>query len=481
LGGQAPGYVLEDLASYNGVYVNGIRIAETRQLVDGDLIQIGDYRLVLQDDEAAEEDPIPMVSEDPKLGIPTPPTVSPLRTSNASFLDKPNRLVMLAGPTPGQEYPLVDDRLTIGRAEDATISVNHNSVSRLHCEVHALGEGRFEIVDKGSSNGVRVNGVDLRRGIVDAGDIIELGDVKFKFVGQGQLFRPGASESQQLAAISHRTASVVTARRSTSVLPAILLGALVSLGLVGAWAFVRKRHPIEGTTRQPPVAAAVPALETPDSIALAEAKRLCDSGDYEGAHQKLTQLIDPVTVRDTADYKFIELRWATSILLHADTEMDLVAKRTELERVAAAVGVDPDLRRSANDRLASLDQAATISLITRDAGRGPAGPPSSTRSGTARTSPPPAPSPEAVASSLPPRAAQRGSAGSPFETERTLALSSNPSDVQRARELLEPRVFGRKGSGDEIRLLKSICKTQHDMACVQQCAQVETSANESHP
>jgi len=113
---------------------------------------------------------------------------SPLRASNAAFLDKPNRLVMLAGPTPGEEYPLVDERLTIGRAEDATISVNHNSVSRLHCEVHALGAGRFEIVDKGSSNGVRVNGTDLRRGIIEPGDVIELGDVQFKFVAAGQIF-----------------------------------------------------------------------------------------------------------------------------------------------------------------------------------------------------------------------------------------------------------------------------------------------------
>src|SRR6516165_9453210 len=77
------------------------------------------------------------------------------------------------------------------RGGDATISINHNSVSRLHCEVHALGDGRFEIVDKGSSNGVRVNTAELRRGIVEAGDVIELGDVKFKFVAAGQIFRPG--------------------------------------------------------------------------------------------------------------------------------------------------------------------------------------------------------------------------------------------------------------------------------------------------
>src|SRR5207237_256730 len=116
----------------------------------------------------------------------------------------PNRLGMLAGPPPGAEFPLGRERMTIGRAEDASISINHNSVSRLHCEVHALGDGRFEIVDKGSSNGVRVNGAELRRGIVEPGDVIELGDVRFKFIGAGQIFRP--TESQQLSAISDREA-----------------------------------------------------------------------------------------------------------------------------------------------------------------------------------------------------------------------------------------------------------------------------------
>jgi ABC transport system ATP-binding/permease protein len=488
--GAKPGYVLEDLTSYNGVYVNGIRVVKAQALIHGDLIQIGDYRIVLQDEQAVEEEAVALESEDLKATVPTSPgmplsgmpspaaTPSPLRASNAAFLDKPNRLVMLAGPTPGEEYPLVEDRLTIGRAEDATISVNHNSVSRLHCEVHALGEGRFEIVDKGSSNGVRVNGADLRRGIIEAGDIIELGDVKFKFVGRGQIFRPGASDSQQLAAISNRTATVVGHGRS-SILPAILLGALVAMGLVGAWAYTRQR-PIQASIQRPPALAPIPAVENPDSAALADAKRLCDNGDYEGAHEKIELLIDPAPIRSTAEYKFIEYSWATNLLLHADTETDPVAKRAELERVSGAATVDPGLRRSANDRLAALDQAAILSLVTRDAGKGAISPPAP-RIATVRTTQAQVSSPESIAPlptiAPPPPKTLRAPTAPPFETERTLALSSSPSDVQRAREMLEPRVFGHRASGDEVRLLKSICKSQHDSVCVQQCAQLDNGGN----
>ena len=136
-----PAYVLEDLTSYNGVYVNGLRVAHSQELQHGDLIQIGDYRIVLQDDAMTEQpQTVPAVS-DPKS---TMPTGAQQRASQ--LMERPNRLVMLAGPTPGAEYPLETERLTIGRAEDASISINHNSVSRLHCEIHALGDGRYEIV-----------------------------------------------------------------------------------------------------------------------------------------------------------------------------------------------------------------------------------------------------------------------------------------------------------------------------------------------
>ncbi len=191
-------FVVEDLTSYNGVFVNGLRLTHAQDLVHGDLVQIGDYRLVLQDEALMDAS----LGTDAKQTVPNSPNARA-----AALLDRPNRLVMLAGPTPAAEFPLDHDRMTIGRAEDANVSIDHNSVSRLHCEVHALGDGRFEIVDKGSSNGVRVNGAELRRGIIEPGDVIELGDVKFKFVGAGQIFWPQRVSSSKSSAIVRRPLS----------------------------------------------------------------------------------------------------------------------------------------------------------------------------------------------------------------------------------------------------------------------------------
>jgi pSer/pThr/pTyr-binding forkhead associated (FHA) protein len=50
------GHVLiEDLGSYNGIRVNGDRISGQVKIADGDLIQIGDYDLALQFDQAADQ------------------------------------------------------------------------------------------------------------------------------------------------------------------------------------------------------------------------------------------------------------------------------------------------------------------------------------------------------------------------------------------------------------------------------------------
>src|SRR5688572_27281893 len=43
------GWLLEDMASYNGCFVNGVRVAEPQRLEHGDLVQLGDYRLEILD------------------------------------------------------------------------------------------------------------------------------------------------------------------------------------------------------------------------------------------------------------------------------------------------------------------------------------------------------------------------------------------------------------------------------------------------
>src|SRR4051812_4021673 len=44
------GWFLKDLQSYNGTFVNGVRVVGEQGVHGGDLVQIGDYRLELLDE-----------------------------------------------------------------------------------------------------------------------------------------------------------------------------------------------------------------------------------------------------------------------------------------------------------------------------------------------------------------------------------------------------------------------------------------------
>jgi pSer/pThr/pTyr-binding forkhead associated (FHA) protein len=477
-----PIFTLGDVTSYNGVYVNGLRVADKQELAHGDLIQIGDYRIVLQDEGVdaveGEAEPMSLDPEDLKETVSNAPAIpSPLRATNATFLEKPNRLVVLAGPNPGEEFPLVGERLTIGRAEDATVSINHNSVSRLHCEVHALGDARFEIVDKGSSNGVRVNGADLRRGIIEAGDIIELGDVKFKFVGEGQLFRPGTSESQQLAAISQRSATAVVQVRPAkgNLLPAVLLGTVLALGVIAVY-LIKSRPQHADPVQQDTIGAvgSTPPTDTSgaDAAMLADARRMCDIGDVEGAHAKANALPPGSPLHASTDFNYIELKWSSMTILQADGEPDPATKAGLYQRLVSDPFADATIKRTAAARLAAID------LTPRDPGKPPrgngtgaggrAGTSSGTSTGTTTNTPRVTSNGDTSAVTPPPPPTPRPPRVSATQASLTeLATSSNPADWQKARDILDPKVFGKRGAtADDVRLLKAICKAQHDQQCV---------------
>jgi pSer/pThr/pTyr-binding forkhead associated (FHA) protein len=466
--------VLEDLTSYNGVFVNGLRVTHAQNLTHGDLVQIGDYRIVLQD-EVSPEAPAPAASSnDVKQTSPGAPTA---HARAAALLDRPNRLVMIAGPAPGAEFPLDRERMTIGRAEDATISVNHNSVSRIHCEVHALGDGRFEIVDKGSSNGVRVNGADWRRGIVEPGDVIELGDVQFKFVGAGQIYRP--TESQKIAAISQRQAAeIVSGRRPSNAIPIAIFATVVLAGTLGAWAYTRREvepHAITG-----PASGA-----SPERAALDEAKALCGSGDCETARNKIEGAIGEASaLRSSQDFKDIETKWADQVLARAQTEKDTAAKEAMYQRVAQAMGVDPTRRKTAADKVQQLEALADA-VPAPAAPSASAPPPEKPRSeesvsatphpeGTRRAAPvayaneAAIPVAAAVTPSAPsPAPAAKPSTGSVDDRERALALQGTPDSKVLLKHQLEQRISNGKASDSEIRLLIGTCKDLGDRACVQ--------------
>src|SRR5690606_38308283 len=107
----------------------------------------------------------------------------------------PARLVMLTAPAPGAEYALSGDQLKIGRTEELDIWVNHRSISREHA-VFEREEGAIVIRDLDSANGVRLNGEEISEAELRSGDIVELGQVRFRFVEEGEAYVYDAEDAR---------------------------------------------------------------------------------------------------------------------------------------------------------------------------------------------------------------------------------------------------------------------------------------------
>jgi hypothetical protein len=97
-------------------------------------------------------------------------------------------LVVCEGPDAGKCYPL-HQRLSIGRAPDNDVVLAIQLVSRHHAELRRVDEG-CEIVDLGSSNGTRVNGLRVERSVLHDGDTITIGGLELTIQSAGPAAPP---------------------------------------------------------------------------------------------------------------------------------------------------------------------------------------------------------------------------------------------------------------------------------------------------
>jgi len=212
---------IEDLGSYNGVRVNGTRIAQRTSLSVSDRVQIGDYLIELKAegveqisddgktqpiermDPAHIEAQMGTASTMPPAAQAIPPTgVIALADTDPSARAIPAvpiapmgqtsghaRVVVLSSNFAGQEWELSRAQMIIGRTEDNDVVINHRSISRNHAKfVREADTGRYTISDLQSSNGVRVNGEEYGKVELRRGDVVDLGHVRLRFVEPGEDF-----------------------------------------------------------------------------------------------------------------------------------------------------------------------------------------------------------------------------------------------------------------------------------------------------
>lgn len=440
-------WLLVDMTSYNGCYVNGQRVSERHELVHGDLVQLGDYRLQVLDDSVVEP-----VTFDKAVTMPAAPR-------SQALLGQPDRLVMVVGPSVGAEFPLNHSRpLVIGRGEECDVPINHPSVSRVHAEVQPLGDGRYEIVDRESANGVRVNGVELPRTLLDARDAVELGDVILKFIPAGDIYVPGADESQPVSALTMGNAPFGPSSGApfggvSQNTKLMAVGGVVALViLLGVVIGTR------GTSPEPELASSSePAVDSAKRT-LAEAKALLDKGDIDGALKKAAEIPESSNARQTADYRQIQGAWADALFAKADATDDPAEKRAYLDQVSRATSVDSIRRKRA---AAALVAVGGESVDVNELPSAPKDPPRAVAQAAPRApnDDPPEAKPSAAQVSAPATLVRKN----PFDDDTS--ESADRGKLLQAKAALQQKVRSGSASDRDLKMLRALCKQLGDASC----------------
>jgi len=144
-------YIITDLGSTTGTFVNGQRLTGQHVLQPGEVISLGEQISLLFETCYIQQ-----------------------KVINAS--PEGFQLVMHSGPTPGKVFPLTGDVLTIGREASNNIAINDAEINRKHAQLVYQG-GKYIITDLSSVNGTFVNGQRLTgQHILQSGEVISLGE-----------------------------------------------------------------------------------------------------------------------------------------------------------------------------------------------------------------------------------------------------------------------------------------------------------------
>lgn len=187
--GQA--LAIQDLASTNGTFVNGVRITVSPVRV-GDEVGMGSHRFTLSEDHLA---PLrDRMSRNPAPSRPVLRTPTQERGRRHGGADRAQRATAhvetIDGDStspgghpaaPASEGPRQSDSarsISLGYHDDNDVVIPLAQVSGYHCRIWNDG-GRYILEDLGSTNGSWVNGERVIRAWVKIGDSISLGSYNF--------------------------------------------------------------------------------------------------------------------------------------------------------------------------------------------------------------------------------------------------------------------------------------------------------------
>jgi pSer/pThr/pTyr-binding forkhead associated (FHA) protein len=150
------GYEIRDFSS-NGVFVNGVRVAQAQILSRSDVIRVGSEEFRFYADVSATNGAAP----------PAAPATAP-EVSSAPVAPREARPVLAVlevvneGPTKGTTYEVCVPLAHVGRGAHNDVVIPDESVSDTHSKLQRRDDGWY-LVDVGSTNGTYVGGQRISR------------------------------------------------------------------------------------------------------------------------------------------------------------------------------------------------------------------------------------------------------------------------------------------------------------------------------
>lgn len=214
--------ILKDLDSTNGTFINTMRITTPTRLQHGDVVTIGDEKLVFIDTELGEaqvafdqllSSQVPGLADDGGSnrtmiessffrvvnmpGVDSTGGDAGDDNNNSLWLARalgkkpldanrtPAVLLVKSGTKKGSVIELklpvgVDREWSLGRGQLCDVVLDDPTVSNLHAIIR-WENACWEICDNRSTNGVSVNGKKVTRTLFDSGDTLTIGNIKMVF------------------------------------------------------------------------------------------------------------------------------------------------------------------------------------------------------------------------------------------------------------------------------------------------------------
>lgn len=180
-------YILTDLNSANGTYVNGVRVSKT-EIFDNDVISIGKHKMHFMNKTISDEE---MIAE----------AFSADRTVLVERAPMQGVLCVTDGKLKGQEFPLTKIETAIGKASSNDIVLGDDwFLSKKQAIVTRHGSD-YEIQDLGGFRKIKVNGASVTEPVkLKDGDKVEIGNTRmiFKLVNEYAVQKPTGRMPQEL-------------------------------------------------------------------------------------------------------------------------------------------------------------------------------------------------------------------------------------------------------------------------------------------